>query len=53
MTNKTQTKVKKYGNSIVISLPKDFFNDSLFPFELNDEVCLAISEGQVVIYKED
>jgi antitoxin component of MazEF toxin-antitoxin module len=44
-----KTKVSQYGDSKVIRIPQLLFSDSAFPFKIDEEVIIQISEGKLII----
>jgi antitoxin component of MazEF toxin-antitoxin module len=48
---KGKSKLKKYGNSNVITIPAEVLCDEAFPFQMNDELNLTIQDGQLLVTK--
>ena len=53
MAKITKTKIYKVGSRHTIYLPKDFINDSAFPFKPNEELIAKVDGNKIVIEKAE
>ena len=51
MTKITKTKIYKVNSRHTIYLPKDFINDSAFPFKPNEDLTAKIEKDKTIIEK--
>jgi hypothetical protein len=51
MTKTTKTKIYKVSSRHTIYLPKDFINDSTFPFIVGEELIARIEDQKIIIEK--
>lgn len=51
MTNITKTKIYQVNSRHTIYLPKDFVNDSSFPFQIGEELTARIEGDKIVVEK--
>lgn len=49
MAKITKTKIYRVGSRHTIYFPKDFINDSAFPFQVNEELVAKIEGGKIII----
>jgi antitoxin component of MazEF toxin-antitoxin module len=49
MVKETKTKMYKVGSRHTIYLPKDFINDSTFPFRPGEELVITIENNKLIV----
>lgn len=53
MVNKANVKLYEYKSRHSINLPSDFVKDSLFPFEVHEELQARIDDDKVIIERKN